>query len=178
MSRRWGLTPFSDAQWQDKGQQEQTEIYKVPPEHEEKLLYFEGVRALEQAAQRAYESPPEYDPVQAALDEAALSGWLDYADGEIISRDPFNPNNSVILWNIKGGKEKGKKKKKYYPYFKLISIQHQEYIRCSWEQKKRKYSVYSRHLIYDSIFYTKFMEILVFFRAWFKASKFLNGNKQ
>ncbi|KAF4796590.1 hypothetical protein TURU_083028 [Turdus rufiventris] len=81
----------------DKWQQEQTEIHKVPPDHEEKLLYFEGIRALEQAAQRGYESPPEYDPVQAALGEAALAGWLDYADGEIISRDPFNPNNSVIL---------------------------------------------------------------------------------
>lgn len=108
---RWSLTLFSGAHWQDKWQQEQTEIHKVPPDHEEKLLYFEGIRALEQAAQRGYESPPEYDPVQAALGEAALAGWLDYADGEIISRDPFNPNNSVILWNIKGGKEKGEKKK-------------------------------------------------------------------
>lgn len=121
MSRRWGLTLFSDAQWQDKGQHEQTEIYEVPPEHEEKLLYFEAVRALEQAAQRDYETPPECDPVQAALGEAALAGGLDYADGEIISRDPFKPNHSVILWNIKGGKEKGgEKRKKNYPYFNLF----------------------------------------------------------
>lgn len=114
---RWSLTLFSGAHWQDKWQQEQTEIHKVPPDHEEKLLYFEGIRALEQAAQRGYESPPEYDPVQAALGEAALAGWLDYADGEIISRDPFNPNNSVILWNIKGDKEKGGKKRKKLSIF-------------------------------------------------------------
>lgn len=50
--------------------------------------------------------------MQNALGEAASAGGLDYADGEIISRDPFNPNHSVILGNIKGGKEKGKKKRK------------------------------------------------------------------
>lgn len=69
--------------------------------------FFEGVRALEQAAQRGYETPPEYDPVQAALGEAALAGGLDNAEGEIISRNPFNHNHSVSLWNIKGDKEKG-----------------------------------------------------------------------
>jgi len=52
-----GQTLFSGAQQQDKGQWAQTEAQEVPSEHEEKLLYFEGDRALAQAAQRVVECP-------------------------------------------------------------------------------------------------------------------------
>ena len=52
MSRGWGQTLFSGAQGQDKGHWAQTEELEVPAEHEEELLYFEGDRELEQAAQR------------------------------------------------------------------------------------------------------------------------------
>lgn len=40
------------------------------------------------------------------LGEAALAGGLDYTDGEIVSKDPFNPKYCVIMYNIEGGKEK------------------------------------------------------------------------
>ncbi|NWX52656.1 AFG32 protein, partial [Steatornis caripensis] len=51
MSRGRGQTLLSGAQRQDKGQRAQTGAQAVPPEHEEELLYCEGDRALEQAAQ-------------------------------------------------------------------------------------------------------------------------------
>lgn len=47
---RWGQTLFSAAQQQNKGQRAQTVTQKLPPEYEEELLYFEGGRALGQAA--------------------------------------------------------------------------------------------------------------------------------
>ena len=38
-----------------KGQQAQTETQEIPYGHEEKILYFEGNRALEQMAQSDWE---------------------------------------------------------------------------------------------------------------------------
>jgi len=56
-----------------------------PSEHEEKLLYFEGDRTLDQAAQRICgvsfsgdtEDLPGRGPVQPALGDPALAGGLD-----------------------------------------------------------------------------------------------------
>jgi len=45
---------FGGAQLLDKGHWAQTETWEVPPEHEEKLFYFESDRALEQAARRGH----------------------------------------------------------------------------------------------------------------------------
>lgn len=52
VSRGWGQAIFSGAQQQDEEQWARTETQEVPPEYEEQLLYFEGGRAQEQAAQR------------------------------------------------------------------------------------------------------------------------------
>ena len=95
MSRGKDQTPFSGAQWQDEGQQAQTEAQEVPSEYEEKLLYFECARALEQAAQRGcgvsfsgdIKNLPKPIPVWSALGEPALAGRLD----EMISRGHFQP---------------------------------------------------------------------------------------
>jgi len=85
VSRGWSQTLFSGAQWQDKGQQAQTEAEEVPSEHEEELLPSEGDGALEQAAQagcgfsfsRHIQDPPGQGPVQPALGDPASSGGLD-----------------------------------------------------------------------------------------------------
>ena len=53
-----GPGSFSVAQQQDKGQDAlQTGTRVAPSELEEKLLFFEGVRAKELAAQRRWECP-------------------------------------------------------------------------------------------------------------------------
>ena len=78
-------THFSGAQWQDKGQQVQTEAQEVPPEHEEGLLYSEGNGALEQAAQGGcgvsfsgnIQDPPGCGPVQPTVGDPASAGGLD-----------------------------------------------------------------------------------------------------
>lgn len=44
VSRGWSRALCSSAQHQDKWQWTQTETEQVPPEYEEKLLYFEGYR--------------------------------------------------------------------------------------------------------------------------------------
>lgn len=80
MSRRWGQTLFSDAQQRDNRQWAQTETHGVPSEYEKKL-YFEGDRAVEQAAQWLwslflwrYLKPPGCSPVQPVAGEPALAG--------------------------------------------------------------------------------------------------------
>lgn len=45
---------FSAAQQQDKGQRAQTRPHEALSEHKEKLLYFEGDRALKQTVQRRW----------------------------------------------------------------------------------------------------------------------------
>ena len=95
MSRVWGQTLFSGAQRQDKGQQAQTEAWAVRAEHEEALLPSEGDGALEQDDQRGCgfsfsgdtQNPHEQGPVQPALGDPALTGWLD----QRIHKDPFQP---------------------------------------------------------------------------------------
>ena len=85
--RGWGQILFSGAQQQDKGQQAQTEAEDVPSEHEEEL-YFEGDRALEQAAQRGcgvsfsviIQDPPGQGPVQPAVGDPALAGGVELDD--------------------------------------------------------------------------------------------------
>ena len=85
MSRGWSQTLFSGAQWQDKGQQAQTEAEEVPSEHEEELLPSEGDGAVEQAAQGGcgvsfsgdIEDPPGQGPVQPAVGVPALAGGVD-----------------------------------------------------------------------------------------------------
>ena len=85
MSRGWGQTIFSGAQWQDKGQQAQTEEEEVPSEHEEESLPSEGDGALEQATQGGcgvsfsgdIQDPPGQDPVQPTVGDPASAGGLD-----------------------------------------------------------------------------------------------------
>ena len=85
MSGGWGQTLFSGAQWQDKGQQAQTEAQEVPSEHEKELLPSEGDRALEQAAQGGcrvsfsgdIQDPPGQGPVQPAVGDPASARGLD-----------------------------------------------------------------------------------------------------
>lgn len=84
-SRGWNQALFSGAQRQHKEQEAQTETQEVPLEYEEKFVYFESNRVLEEAAQRDYEisfsgviqNPPVCHPVQTALDEPASAGGLD-----------------------------------------------------------------------------------------------------
>lgn len=52
--RTMGQTLFDGLQRQDKRQRAQTETQGVPAEREEKLLYSESARALEQVVQRHY----------------------------------------------------------------------------------------------------------------------------
>jgi len=70
----------------------------------EELLYFEGNRAVEQAAQGGcgvsfsgdIQDPPGWGPVRPALGDPALAGWLD----QMITGGPFQPLpfcDSVIL---------------------------------------------------------------------------------
>jgi len=51
VSGGWGQALLSGVQRQEKGQWTQFEAQKVPPEHEEELLYSEGDGALEQVTQ-------------------------------------------------------------------------------------------------------------------------------
>jgi len=93
MSGGWRQTLFSGARRQDKGQWEQTEADKVPSEHEEDLLHFEGDGALEQAAQRRHgfcfsgdiQDLPGQGPVQPAVGDPASAGGLDW----MTHRGPF-----------------------------------------------------------------------------------------
>ena len=93
MSGEWGLTLFSGAQWQDKGQRAQNEAEEVPSEREEELLPSEGDRALEQAAQGGcgvscsvdIKDPPGQGPLQPAVGDPASAGVLD----EMTQRGPF-----------------------------------------------------------------------------------------
>lgn len=72
---------FSATQQQDKGQQSQIE---VPSKYEEKLLYCDDDRALEEVGQRSCEisfsggtqNSPGCDSVQPAPGEPALAGDL------------------------------------------------------------------------------------------------------
>jgi len=66
-----GQALFSGAQQQNKGQQTETGTQEVSSEHEEKLLYCEDYKALEQTAQRGcrlasgdIQNPPECFPLQ------------------------------------------------------------------------------------------------------------------
>jgi len=85
VSGGWGQTLFSSAQQQDKGQWAQTEAQEVPSEHEEELLPSEGDGALEQGAQGGcgfsfsgdIQDLPGQGPVQPAVGDPALAGWLD-----------------------------------------------------------------------------------------------------
>jgi len=83
-----GQTLFSGAQQQDKGQWAQTEAEEVPSEHEEELLYFEGGKALEQAAQGGcgvsfsgdIQDPPGRGAVQPAVGDPAWAGGVGLDD--------------------------------------------------------------------------------------------------
>jgi len=59
VSRGWDPTPFGGAQQQNKGQRAQTGTgtWEVPSEHEEKLLYCDGDRALNTQPREAVDSP-------------------------------------------------------------------------------------------------------------------------
>ncbi|PKU35079.1 hypothetical protein llap_14617 [Limosa lapponica baueri] len=72
----------SGAQKQDERQRAQTGTQEIPCEHKEKLLHFEGARALEQAAQRGcgvyfsgdVPNSPGGVPVQSALGHPVWQG--------------------------------------------------------------------------------------------------------
>ena len=80
-----GQTPFSGAQWQDKGQRAQTGAQEVPSGHEEELLPSEGDGALEQVALRGnrfffsedIQDPPGQHAVQPSVGDPASAGGLD-----------------------------------------------------------------------------------------------------
>ncbi|PKU43654.1 hypothetical protein llap_6043 [Limosa lapponica baueri] len=65
VSRGWGQTLISGAQKQDKRQRVQTGTQEIPSEHKEKLLFFEGGRALEQGVSifGDIQNPPRCVPV-------------------------------------------------------------------------------------------------------------------
>ena len=81
MSRGWRRSLFSCAQRQDERQRAQTEAQEVPAKYEGALLYWEGGRALGQAAQRGcavsfpgdIQTLPGCHPAQCALGDPA---WL------------------------------------------------------------------------------------------------------
>lgn len=88
------------AQWQDKGQEAQTETLEVPYEYGEKPPYIEDDRALEQAAHRGcgvfsgdIQNMPGCVSIQPALGEPALLGGWIRRSPEATSRC----NHSVIL---------------------------------------------------------------------------------
>jgi len=56
-SSGWGQALFNSAQQRNKGQQAQSKTLEILYEHVEKLLNFEGYKALEEAAQRESQNP-------------------------------------------------------------------------------------------------------------------------
>ncbi|PKU46509.1 hypothetical protein llap_3185 [Limosa lapponica baueri] len=78
-----------------RGNGAQTGTQEIPSQREEKILYFEGAGAVDQASQSGCGVPfsgdfpnlPGCVPVQPALGEPALVGQLD----EMISEWPFQP---------------------------------------------------------------------------------------
>ncbi|KAJ7414011.1 hypothetical protein WISP_87322 [Willisornis vidua] len=73
--RRMGQVLFSRDQQHDKGQEMQTGTQEYPSKYEEKVLYWEDDRALEQAVQRGWggsfsvdvKNLPGDDPIKPAL---------------------------------------------------------------------------------------------------------------
>lgn len=67
---------FRSAQQQEKEHQAQTGTQEVLPEHEEELLYFEGDRALEQAAKTLVVESPFLKIFKTHLDTSAAQPTL------------------------------------------------------------------------------------------------------
>lgn len=73
-----GAAHRRDKQWQHRGQRAQTVTQEIPYKYKEKLFYFEGDKALDQAVPSSVESllqnPSGCKPVRPALGECALLG--------------------------------------------------------------------------------------------------------